>query len=40
MEPKQDRQKIDSQGSKHSDNLITQMMNQPCDLADLLLQKK
>ena len=36
MELKQDRQPKDSQKSRHSDNLIKQMMDQPCDLADLL----
>ena len=35
MEPKQDRQPNDSQKSRHSDNLIKQMMDQPCDPADL-----
>lgn len=35
MEQKQDRQPKDSQKSRHSDNLIKQMMDQPCDLADL-----
>ena len=35
MEPKQDRQPKDSQKSRHSDNLIKQMMDQPCDLAAL-----
>ena len=35
MEPKQERQPKNSQKSRHSDNLIKQMMDQPCDLADL-----
>ena len=35
MEQKKNQQTIDSQEKKHSDNLIKQMMNQPCDLADL-----
>ena len=35
MEQTKNRQTIDSQAKKHSDNLIKQMMDQPCDLADL-----
>ena len=34
MEQK-NQQTIDSQEKKHSDNLIKQMMSQPCDLAAL-----
>ena len=35
MEQKKNQQTIDSQEKKHSDNLIKQMMSQPCDLATL-----
>lgn len=35
MEQMKNRQTIDSQEKKHSDNLIQQMMSQPCDLASL-----
>lgn len=35
MEQKKNQQTIDSQEKKHSDNLIQQMMSQPCDLAAL-----
>ena len=35
MEQKKNQQTIDSQEKKHSDNLIKQMMSQPCDPAVL-----
>ena len=35
MEQKKNQQTKDSQDKIHSDNLIKQMMSQPCDLADL-----
>lgn len=35
MEQKKNQQTKDSQEKKHSDNLIQQMMSQPCDLATL-----
>ena len=35
MEQKKNQQTKDSQEKKHSDNLIRQMMSQPCDLATL-----
>ena len=35
MEQKKCQQTKDSQEKKHSDNLIKQMMSQPCDLATL-----
>ena len=35
MGQKSDNQTIYSQESKHSDNLMMQMMDQPCDLASL-----
>ncbi|MBQ4503946.1 MAG: hypothetical protein II986_09785 [Alistipes sp.] len=35
MKQKKNQQTIDSQEKKHSDNLIKQMMSQPCDLAAL-----
>ena len=35
MEQKKNQQTKDSQEKKYSDNLIKQMMSQPCDLADL-----
>ena len=35
MEQKKNQQTKDSQEKKYSDNLIQQMMNQPCDLAAL-----
>lgn len=35
MKQKSDNQTIYSQESKHSDNLMMQMMDQPCDLASL-----
>ena len=35
MEQKKNQQTKDSQEKKHSDNLIKQMMSQPCDLAAL-----
>ena len=35
MEQKKNQQTKDSQEKKHSDNLIKQMMSQPCDLAML-----
>lgn len=36
MEQKKNQQTKDSQEKIHSDNLIKQMMSQPCDPADLL----
>ena len=35
MEQKKNQQTKDSQEKKYSDNLIRQMMSQPCDLAAL-----
>ena len=35
MEQKKNQQTKDSQEKKYSDNLIRQMMSQPCDLATL-----
>ena len=35
MEQKKNQQTKDSQEKKHSENLIKQMMSQPCDLAAL-----
>ena len=35
MEQKKNQQTKDSQEKKHSENLIRQMMSQPCDLAAL-----
>ena len=35
MKQMNDNPKIDSQESRHSDNLMQQMINQPCDLAAL-----
>ena len=35
MEQKKNQQTKDSQEKKYSDNLIQQMMSQPCDLAAL-----
>ena len=35
MKQKKNQQTKDSQEKKHSDNLIKQMMSQPCDLAAL-----
>ena len=35
MEQKKNQQTKDSQEKKYSDNLIKQMMSQPCDLAAL-----
>ena len=35
MEQMKKQQTIDSSEKKHSDNLIKQMMNQPCDLASV-----
>ena len=35
MEQKKNQQTEDSQEKKYSDNLIKQMMSQPCDLAAL-----
>jgi hypothetical protein len=35
MEQMKKQQTIDSSEKKHSDNLIKQMMSQPCDLANL-----
>ena len=35
MKQMNDNTKIDSQESRHSDNLIKQMINQPCDLTSL-----
>ena len=35
MEQKKNQQPKDSQEKKYSDNLIQQMMSQPCDLAAL-----
>ena len=35
MEQKKNHQTKDSQEKKYSDNLIKQMMSQPCDPADL-----
>ena len=35
MEQMKNQQTKDSQEKKHSDNLIKQMMSQPCDLATL-----
>ena len=35
MKQMNDNPKIDSQESRHSDNLMQQMMSRPCDLADL-----